>query len=94
MGGSSFGPVSLEEVSSEIYVLQGIGDPEVECGEEEIDDKEQALLVAAPYDTHVLISFKDEVVNWKIKKGQHFQEAALDFCKATLQEETEKYSHG
>ena len=89
-GGPAFGPVPAEQVQSETFVLQGMGDLDLECDDADGDEEGQALaqepsriFSEAPELTHVPIVLDDSThVVWTIAASETFQSAAAAFCTA------------
>lgn len=91
MGGCAFAPLSDQESSNESWLLQALGDPDLECvSENETNSKTDvsvAALFTAPHKISVDVVRLDNVggtkkiVHWTIQKGQSFAEAAQEYCE-------------
>jgi hypothetical protein len=82
-GGAAFEPLAPHNVSSEIHVLQGIGDPDLECDDEtatgDRDEQCEDYLRRglSPLSASIQIPLENgTVISWHVEAGQCFYEAA------------------
>ena len=91
LGGKAFGALAQDDVSNEIHVLQGIGEPDLECEHDQAEtggqDAERSEEFEeflkrglSPLSASVLVPLPNgSLVPWAVKKGDCFREAAEAF---------------
>jgi hypothetical protein len=98
LGGKAFGPLAQDNVTNEIHVLQGIGEPDLECDHDQAEtwgqdaqrseEFEKFLKRSlSPLSASVLVPLQNgSLVPWAVKKGQSFREAAEAFKRHHTQD--------
>ena len=98
LGGKAFGVLAQDDVSNEIHVLQGIGEPDLECDHDQAEtggqdaersEEFQEFLKRqlSPLSASVLVPLQNgSVVPWAVKKGQSFWDAAEAFKRRYRQD--------